>query len=177
MAMKRILILGSGGAGKSTFARQLAAVLKIELIHMDVLYWLPGWREPSKEEWRRIVAETVKQDSWLMDGNFTGSLDIRLPACDTVIFLDAPRLVCIWRVLKRVMLFSKYGRPDMAEGCPERFDWKFMLYLWGYPTQVKPRIQKLINLHCEGKKVVWLKSKEEMNRFLAEAGSNASVTV
>src|SRR5437868_5766913 len=113
--MKRILILGSGGAGKSTFARQLAGLLKIELIHLDVLYWLPGWREPSREEWRKLVAETVERDSWIMDGNYSGSIDIRLPACDTVIFLDAPRLLCIWRVLKRRILFSKNGRPDMAK--------------------------------------------------------------
>jgi adenylate kinase family enzyme len=175
--MKRILILGSGGAGKSTFARQLAAVLKIELIHLDKLYWLPKWREPAKEEWRKILAETVKRDSWIMDGNFTGSLDLRLPACDTVIFLDAPRLLCMWRVLKRVVLFSKNGRPDMAEGCPERFDWKFMLYLWGYPTQVKPRIKKLIDVHREGKKIVWLQSQQGMNNFLAELKSNASVKI
>lgn len=175
--MKRILILGSGGAGKSTFARQLAAVLKIELIHLDALYWLPGWREPSKEDWRKLVAETVKQDSWIMDGNYSGSIDIRLPACDTVIFLDAPRLLCIWRVLKRRVMFAKNGRPDMAKGCPEKLDWKFMLYLWGYPTKAKPRIKKLIDMHGEGKKIIWLKSQEERNRFLAEAESSARVRI
>jgi adenylate kinase family enzyme len=173
--MKRILILGPGGAGKSTFARQLAKLLKIELIHLDVLYWLPGWQEPSKEEWRKLVAEAVKRDSWIMDGNYTGSIDIRLPACDTVIFLDAPRLLCIWRVLKRRMLFSRSVRPDMAQGCPEKFDWKFMFYLWGYPEKVKPRIKKLIDVHCQDKNVIWLKSQEEVNRFLAEAEHHASV--
>src|SRR5882724_2173258 len=114
--MNKILIIGSGGAGKSTFAERLGQVLKIEVVHLDVLYWKPGWVETPKPEWRKTVAELVKRESWIIDGNYSGTFDIRLEACDTVIFLDVARAFCLWRVLKRWMLYRHGGRPDMAEG-------------------------------------------------------------
>src|SRR3982751_1716212 len=99
--MKKILVIGSGGAGKSTFAQRLGAILKLEVIHLDSLYWSSGWVEMPKDEWRTMVDELLKKDSWIMDGNYGGTLDIRLEAADTVVFLDISRLICLWRILKR----------------------------------------------------------------------------
>jgi len=118
--MRKILVIGSGGAGKSTFAQRLGDVLNLKVIHLDSLYWSPGWVEMPKDKWRTIVEELVKRDSWIIDGNYGGTLDSRLAACDGVIFLDVPRLICLRRVLKRVALYRKESRPDMAAGCPER---------------------------------------------------------
>src|SRR5829696_6662179 len=99
--MRKVLVIGSGGAGKSTVARRLGARLQIDVIHLDSLYWQPGWVETSKDEWKTIVAEILKRDSWILDGNYSGTLAMRYEACDTVIFLDMPPIVCLWRVIKR----------------------------------------------------------------------------
>src|SRR5690242_8971677 len=98
--MKRIAIIGSSGAGKSTLARRLGEITGIEVIHLDKIYWLPGWTEPSKEEWSQKVTEVIKGESWILDGNFGGTMETRLAACDTAILLDIPRSVCVYRILK-----------------------------------------------------------------------------
>ncbi len=166
--MKKILVIGSGGAGKSTFARRLSQILDIEVIHLDALYWNPGWVEPPKPEWRERVEELLRRDSWIMDGNYSGTLDLRLAACDTVIFLDIARAVCLWRVLKRWMLYRNRSRPDMAEGCREKFNLKFAQWIWSYPRKTKPKVIEMIE-QARGKKVVWLRSRAEVERFLNEA--------
>src|SRR5947209_9630130 len=127
--MRRVLVIGSGGAGKSTFARRLGKLLDLQVIHLDVNYWKPGWVETPKDEWRRKVEELAKGDAWIIDGNYSGTLDMRLAACDTVVFLDLPRTVCIRRVLKRVLTYRDGTRPDMAEGCTEKFDFEFLRWI------------------------------------------------
>lgn len=128
--MKRILVIGSGGAGKSTFALRLGAILNLEVIHLDSLYWSSGWVEMPKDRWRAVVEELLQRDSWIIDGNYGGTLDLRLADCDGVIFLNVPRLICLQRVLKRVVLYRKASRPDMAAGCRERVNWEFIKYVW-----------------------------------------------
>ena len=165
--MKKILVIGSGGAGKSTFAERLCQILKIEVIHLDVLYWKPGWVETPKPEWRTTVAELVKRDSWIIDGNYSGTFDIRVAACDTVIFLDVARTVCLWRVLKRRMLYRHGGRLDMAEGCYERFSLEFMQWIWGYPKRTRPKILKLLEEYSQTKATIHLRTRSEIEGFVA----------
>jgi adenylate kinase family enzyme len=116
VSMKKIVIIGSGGAGKSTLATQLGEMLNLEIIHLDKLYWQAGWVEPLKDEWKKTVEDLLKRDSWIMDGNFGGTIEMRLKACDTAIFLDFPRTVCLYRVIKRRLTYRNTSRPDMAEG-------------------------------------------------------------
>lgn len=163
--MKKILVIGSGGSGKSTFATRLGELLGIKVIHLDQLHWLPGWVEPSKSDWAAKVETLINGDAWVMDGNYSGTLERRLAACDTVVFLDLPPLVCLWRVLKRLARYRNRSRPDMAEGCRERFDLKFLLWVWSYRRTTRPKIVKLLNQY-EGKNVVWLRSAAEVNRYL-----------
>ncbi len=97
--MRKILVIGSGGAGKSTLSRQLGELLDIEVLHLDKFYWQAGWIEMPQPEWLKTVEELLGRDAWIMDGNYSGTLDIRIAACDTVIFLDMPRTLCLWRML------------------------------------------------------------------------------
>ncbi|MHC0064340.1 hypothetical protein ACWATR_15805 [Nostoc sp. UIC 10890] len=85
--MKKILIIGSGGAGKSTLARELGTILGLEVIHLDVWYWNPGWVETPKTKWQSIIQDLTLRESWIMDGNYSGTLDIRLSVADTVFFV------------------------------------------------------------------------------------------
>ncbi|OAV43602.1 hypothetical protein [Lewinella sp. 4G2] len=127
--MQRVLIIGCCGAGKSTFARKLADATGLPLIHLDQAYWQPDWTEPPKAEWEAKVTELVARDAWIMDGNYAGSLSLRLPRADTVIYLDYPTAKCLWRVVKRVTKYHGQQRPDMPPGCHERFDWEFFHYV------------------------------------------------
>ena len=164
--MKRVLVIGSGGAGKSTFSRRLGERLGLEVIHLDVEHWRPGWVEPPKDEWARKVVELCGRESWVMDGNFSGTLEQRLAACDTVVFLDLPRAVCVWRVLKRRVMYRDTPRPDMAEGCREQFDLKFLLWVWNFRTSSRPKVLALLEKYAQGKKVVRVRSSAEAEEFL-----------
>ncbi|MFN2513084.1 MAG: DNA topology modulation protein [Pyrinomonadaceae bacterium] len=165
--MKKILVIGSGGAGKSTFAKRLGRNLKLEVIHLDSLYWSPGWVEMPKDKWREIVEELVKGDSWIIDGNYGGTLDLRLAACDGVVFLDVPRWICVGRVLKRVARYRKGRRPDVAAGCPERVNAEFLKYIWDYPRKRKPRLLEKLKSYSQTRKVTILRSQAEIESFLA----------
>jgi len=164
--MKRALVIGSGGAGKSTFSRRLGERLGLEVIHLDVAHWRPGWVEPPKEEWRRTVEDLCARESWVMDGNYSGTLESRLAACDTVVFLDLPRVVCAWRVFKRWLTYRGVSRPDMAEGCHEQLDLKFLLWVWNYSKRTRPKVLALLEKHREGKRIVRLGSSAEAEEFL-----------
>jgi adenylate kinase family enzyme len=168
--MKRILVIGSGGAGKSTFSRQLGEVLGIEVVHLDVEHWRPGWVEPPKDEWGQRVRELVSGEEWIIDGNYSGTMEVRLAACDTVVFIDLPRAVCVWRVMKRVVTYRSDRRPDMAEGCSEKFDLKFLKWVWDYPKRSRPRVLRLLEDNSREKKVYRLRSRAEVENFLRAAG-------
>ncbi len=170
--MKRVLVIGSGGAGKSTFAARLGEALGLPVIHLDRFYWRAGWVETPKGEWRGRVEELIRGDAWVMDGNYSGTLDIRLEACDAVVFLDVPRAVCLWRVLKRAVTYRKGGRPDMAEGCVEKIDLEFLRWIWDYPNRTRPEILKKIEERARGKSVVVLRKQGEIERFLAASRSS-----
>ena len=167
--MKRIIVVGSSGAGKSTFSLRLGEILGIEVIHLDAEHWQPGWVEMPKPEWRRKLEELVRRDSWIMDGNFGGTLDVRFEACDTVVFLDLSRLICIWRVLKRWVIYREGTRPDMAEGCHEKLDLKFLAWIWSFGKTSRPKVLAQVEKYSHSRRIVWLRTRAEVKKFLAEA--------
>lgn len=167
--MNKVLVIGSGGAGKSTFAARLGEALGLPVIHLDRFYWRAGWIETPKGEWRERVGELIRRDAWVMDGNYSGTLDIRLEACDAVVFLDVPRAVCLWRVLKRAVTYRKGGRPDMAEGCVEKIDLEFLRWIWDYPNRTRPGVMKMLGERARDKRVFVLRKQNEIESFLASA--------
>jgi adenylate kinase family enzyme len=171
--MKRVLIIGSSGAGKSTLARQLSEKTGLKVIHLDQIYWKPNWTEPAKDEWKRTLEKVMRDsDAWIMDGNFSGTLDVRLPACDTVIFLDMPPVVCVYRVLKRVALSYGRTRPDMAEGCAEKFDLEFLKWIWDFGNRSKPKMERRLKQFENEKTLIRLRSKREVENFLMNLETN-----
>ncbi len=130
--MRKLLLIGPGGAGKSTLASIIGARIGLPVVHLDALYWRPGWIEPPREEWRATLAPLLAQDAWVMDGDFGGTLDLRLAAADTVVVFDLPPLLCLWRVLRRRLRYHGRTRPDMASGCPEKIDLEFVWWILSY---------------------------------------------
>jgi adenylate kinase family enzyme len=173
--MRKVLVIGSGGAGKSTLARRLGGLLGLEVIHLDALYWQAGWVETPKEVWRERVAGLLGREAWVMDGNYSGTLELRLAACDTVVFLDLPRAVCVWRVLKRSLVYRGQSRPDMARGCPEQMTVDFLRWVWNYPARSRPKVLKLLAEQAAGKTVVRLRTRAEAEEFLARVAARESV--
>ncbi len=127
--MRRILIIGSPGAGKSTLSHQLAKRTGLPLYHLDMLHWLPGWIERDRDEAKAALAEILAQDRWIIDGNYGSILPMRLERSDTVVWLDYSTSLCFGRVLKRWWQHRGRTRPDMTEGCPERLDLEFLFYV------------------------------------------------
>jgi adenylate kinase family enzyme len=168
--MKRVLVIGSGGSGKSTLARRLGERLGLPVIHLDRFYWNAGWVETPKDEWKRKVEGLCAGDAWVMDGNYSGTLEVRLAACDTVVFLDLPRALCLWRVLKRAVVYRRRPRPDMAPGCRENFHPEFLHWVWTYPQRSRPDVLAMLERVAADKRVIRLCSSEEVERFLAEVG-------
>jgi len=142
--LERILILGCCGAGKSTLARSLEKELDLPIIHLDQHYWQPNWQEPSKAAWTTKVEELIKLDKWIMDGNYGGTLDLRIKRADTIVYLDASTIKCLYRVIKRIIKYRGKVRPDMPQGCPERFDLDFLHYVLVFNLIRKKSILKKI---------------------------------
>ncbi len=168
--MKRVLIVGSSGSGKSTLARQLGIQLDLPVIHLDKYFWKPDWVQTPYSEWSHMVENFVARDKWILDGNYRNTLDIRLKAADTIIFLDLPPWICTWRAMKRRIMYYNEPRPDMAKGCKEKiFDPhfpKFIKWIWNYPKRAKPQIFLRLNKLPKEKQVIWLRSPREVKQFL-----------
>ncbi len=165
--MKKIVIIGSGGAGKSTLAREVGVILGLEVIHLDRHFWRPGWVETPREQWREVVTQLVTRDGWVIDGNYSGTMDIRLPAADTIIFMDFPRWRCLWRVILRWIRHRGENRPDLPPGCPERMDWAFLKWIWNYRKTRRPEIVKRLAEYADDRMVVMLRSPRDVSALLA----------
>jgi adenylate kinase family enzyme len=167
--MRRILVIGNSGGGKSTLARRLGEKLGLPVIHLDVLFWKPGWVESDKDEFKLRVAEALKGPAWISDGNFSSSFDVSMARADTIVWIDQPRLRCLVRAIWRAVRYRQGGRPDMAEGCRETVDFQFYGYIWRYERDDHPKIEAALAEHGAQARLVRLRSDREIARFLADA--------
>ncbi|MBI1650523.1 adenylate kinase [Hyphomicrobium sulfonivorans] len=139
--MQRILVIGSPGAGKSTASRRVARMLDLPLVHLDRHYWQADWEPTSPEQWREKVRQLVAAPRWVIDGNYTSTLDLRLASADTVIYLDFSTALCLTRVLRRTLRNLGRERPDeLPPGCPERLDPAFLRYVIRFRRDVRMKI-------------------------------------
>lgn len=160
------MIIGSGGAGKSTLARALGEKLNIKVIHLDTLLWKPNWHQVPRAEQIKIQEQIVQDKEWIIDGNYGGTMDIRLQKADTIIFLDIPRIICIYRAIKRSIQYKNKSRPDMVEGNKEKFDFNFYKWIWNYPKDKRPEIIKTLKELENEKTIIHLKSLKDIQNLM-----------
>jgi adenylate kinase family enzyme len=148
--MRRVVIVGSGGSGKTTLADELARRTGLPVIHLDEHFWHPGWLETPRDVWR-------------------ATLDERLPRADTVILCDFPTWRTLPRVLRRTM--GNRGRAVQADGCPERLDPKFLWWVLRYRYRSRPRVIRAIAELAPEADVHVLRKPRDVEEFLAESKS------
>jgi adenylate kinase family enzyme len=164
--MQRIVILGCSGSGKSTLARRMGEKLGLPVVHLDALYWLPGWVERGKPAFRALVAQALAGERWICDGGYTSTYDLRLPRADTVIWLDRPRWLCVWRVITRWLTHIGRTRADMGPGCPEKVDWAFIRFIWTWEKRKRPLLEAALAEHAPQTARILLSNDAEITRFL-----------
>jgi adenylate kinase family enzyme len=166
MMLKRVIIIGSPGSGKSTFSKELQVLTGVQLFHMDKLFWKPGWNSITRSELEQKLEEIVCLDSWIIDGNYLNTMDIRLEASDTIIFLDFPLWICLWGIIKRRFMYRESERTDITAGCKEKLDWEFVSYVIKFPFVQRKPIYEKINRAMKNKKVIIFKRRKEVKEFL-----------
>lgn len=171
--MDRVLVIGCSGSGKSTFALALGAKTGLPVVHIDQLFWLPGWVPAPTEDYLARLDGVLAGQRWIIDGVNTSTLDRRIPRADAIIWLQRSRPACYWRITRRVL--SSYGhvRPEMAPGCPERFDWEFMKYIWRFPEKFQPRIVAALDRHDAWTRTVILHSDSDSESYLRGVAKTA----
>jgi len=162
--VERVVVLGPGGAGKTELAHALSRRTGVPVVHLDLLFWRPGWQLAPRDEARAAVDSVVAEERWILDGNFLSAGDTRFERADTVVFLDLPPTTCIARVLRRAVRDRRRARPDLPAGCPEGFDWAFLKWIWRFSRDDRPRI--LERMEQTGADVVHLRSPAEVKRYV-----------
>ena len=165
-AVQRVLVIGCSGAGKSTFARALGARTGLPVVHIDQLFWHPGWVQAPRDDYLARLEAVLADERWILDGNNPSTLDIRIPRADTIVWIERSRLVCYWRVARRVLATYGQVRIDMAPGCPERFDWDFLRYIWRFPSRYRPAMVAALDRHQAWQRTVMLPSNAAAGAFL-----------
>lgn len=164
--MKKILIIGISGAGKSTVAKKIHKLLYIPIVHLDRLFWEPGWIKSDKEIFEKKVLTAIQKDRWIIDGNYTNSMELWIKDADTILYFDFPRLLCLWYILKRRIAFHGKTRPDVARGCEERFDLNFLKFIWNFPKNNTPKIENILARQPKEKQIIRFKSPRQVKKFL-----------
>lgn len=163
--MKKVIVIGSSGSGKSTFSRKLSERLNIPVYHLDQLFWKPNWVMSTEDEKITIQNSILEKNEWIIDGNYNGILEDRLQLADTVIFLNLPRRICYYRVFKRFFKYIGKTRIDMGEDCKEKISFTLLKFIWNYPKQRKPFLLNKLDEVKENKNIIILSSTKEINNF------------
>ena len=164
----KIAIVGYSGSGKSTLARQLAEKYKCDVLHFDAIQFLPGWAIRSDDEKKKITENFLDaHDSWVIDGNYSKLFyERRMEEADVIIFLLFNRFSCLYRAYRRYKQYKNQTRPDMAEGCNEKFDWEFAKWILrdGRTKRARERYSSTILKYK--KKAIVIRNQKELDRYI-----------
>lgn len=155
------MIIGLNGSGKSTLAKKLGKILKLEVIHLDKHYFKQKWEAVSKDEWSEVIKNIISKDKWIMDGTYPSSLERRIEASNTIIFLNFNKALCLYRAFLRI--FNRTQPSDKAPGNFHKISWHLVKKILFYP---KKKMLARLERHKNTKNVIVLKNDREVERFL-----------
>ena len=158
--MNKAIVIGCPGSGKSTFARALHAKTALPLYYLDLLYWNSDRTTVSKEVFFERLQNVLKLDKWIIDGNYKGSMEMRMKECDTVFFLDYPVDICVDGIKKR----KGTPRPDMP-WIETEDDEEFLKFIRNYNMQNRPQVMELLKKYSD-KNIYIFKNRNEAEQFL-----------
>ena len=169
---ERVLVIGCSGTGKSTLAQAIAKLHGLTYVSMDRdIFWLPGWKQRPREEAIKLMKQAVAEPRWIIDGNSPGTLSLRLPRTDIVLWRRPPRYVALSGVFRRWLRFRGKTRPEMAAGCPERLTATFLRYIWNFEKEEVPQFMEVLALHGRHVPVVTLRTYRDGDKLLARLRS------
>ena len=163
--MRRVAVIGCGGSGKTTLARELTGRLGLPVVHADFVVYRNGDAPRSEAEWRADLAALADGDAWVIDAMKVSTLEQRVERADTVVFLDLPRRSCYAGVLRRRLRYR--GLVDRERGIADRITLEFLRWIWRFRREARPRILAILGRHAASTRVVVLRSRREIGRFLA----------
>ena len=167
--MKKIMVIGCPGSGKSTFSRALHSITGIPLYHLDKMNWNPDGTTVDRSIFLEHLHSAIGHDTWILDGNYGSTMELRMQACDTVCFLDYPVEVCICGIQERV------GKP--REDMPwieTEADPAFLAFIKNYPSQGRPQVMALLNKYSD-KDIHIFQTRPQADRFLVQLAKSLGV--
>ncbi|MGB0506655.1 MAG: hypothetical protein ACPGGK_10715 [Pikeienuella sp.] len=167
--MKRVVVIGNAGAGKSTLCRAISGRLGLLPHAIDHLYWRPGWQPAPEAEFRAAHDAILCQNLWMIDGFGPWfSVEQRLSACDTIIYIDLPLRIHLWRAAKRQMSSLFFDNPDVPAGCtPWRVTFRLFRMIWQLHIETRPKLIEAIYEQADHARIVHLRSTAELDAFAA----------
>ena len=142
--MKKIIVIGCPGSGKSTFSKALHTTTGIPLFHLDMMYWNADRTTVEKAVFMERLEDVLSQNEWIIDGNYSATMELRMSCCDTIIFLDYPTDLCLDGIRKR----KGTARSDLPWVEPEDDDETFVSFVTSYNTQVRPQVMELLEKYA-----------------------------
>lgn len=164
--MQRVMILGQPGSGKSTLAQKLGQRSGLPVFHIDKIHWSAGWVERPRDEKTRLCLEVHARPAWIFEGGHSATWPDRLSRADTIIWLDVPLALRLWRVVRRSLIYWGRSRPDMPDGCPEQFSLEFYRFIWRTRHSSRCAMQRLIDNAPAEKHIYILRNLREVEAFL-----------
>ncbi len=164
--MKRVMIVGQPGSGKSTLACRLGERTGLPVVHIDHIHWKPGWIERENSEKAVLCRKVHQREEWIFEGGHSATWPERLHRCDTIIWLDFPIWLRLWRVINRTLRNHGENRPDLPDNCPERFRSEFYLWIWQTRHFARAKMCKLFYTASRHKRRVKLTNAHQVSRFL-----------
>lgn len=170
--MDRVIVIGCSGSGKSTLSQKLHNILQLPIIHLDRYYWQANWQATDQEAWDQKVTDFALTDRWIIDGNYSRTLDIRIERADVIVFLDMPRWLCMYRIVKRRIQYHGRTRPDLNKDCPEKLDIAFIKWVWNYKKRNRVRTLEKLEQVKNHKKVMIIRNKKQLEELVEQLLSN-----
>lgn len=160
--MKKVIVIGCAGSGKSVFSRSFAQKMGLPLYHLDNIWWREDGTNVERDEFDRVLGEILQRDEWIIDGNYQRTMEWRIQAADTVIFFDLDTETCLDGIKAR----KGKIRPDMPwKDAPEDDDTEFVQYIRDYNENNRPRVLELLEKYSD-KNIIIFNSREQADEFI-----------